>query len=150
MLAHLDRWRNLLPIVLALAVPACSGDFAASLGPGGVQSSSTLFALTPDALIGSWSRIETSDGLRGSIITQTTWNFVSGGAATRTITTLTEFGTTLSTSTVHVTWSLGAGILLLDFGAPSFRIARVPYTIVFGVQATTLFLDGVPYQRADS
>jgi hypothetical protein len=145
----LTRWSALLPVALALLAPACSGDFAASLGPNSTDSS-TLFALTPDALIGRWSHVETSDGVGGSVVTQITWDFASGGVATRTITTLTAFGTVLSTSTDQATWSVSVGVLLLDFGRPSVGIVRIPYTIDFGVQTTTLLLDGVLYQQVDS
>jgi len=141
--SRLIRWASVLPLALVLA--ACSGDFAASLGPGGTTPGN-LFALTPDALIGQWTNITTSDGTTG-VVTQTTWNFQSGGVATRTITTLTALGAALSTSTAQATWTVSVGTLLLHFGAPAFQILRVPYTIQFGVQTTTLLLNGVPYQR---
>jgi len=147
MSSRLVRWRALIPVSLALLVSACDAELvAASLGTGGT----TLFALTPDAFIGTWSHNETSDGPGGGVVTQTTWHFVSGGAATRTITTFTTLGAILSTNTTPVTWTVSAGVLLLNFGPPSFQIVRVPYVIDFGVQSTTLVLDGVPYQQVDS
>ena len=145
MSSRVARWRALIPVTLALVVSACDMELvAASLGSG-----TTLFAQTPDALIGTWSHVETSDGPSG-VVTQTTWHFLSGGAATRTITTFTTLGVIISTNTTPVTWTVSTGVLLLNFGPPSFQIVRVPYVIDFGVQATTLLLDGVPYQRVDS
>lgn len=143
--SRLVRWTTVFCVALALLLAACSGDVAASLGPGGTFNGNA-FALTPDALIGQWTNI-TNDVRNVGLVTQTTWTFQSGGAATRTITTLTSLGSVLSTTSVQAKWTLGVGVLLLDFGAPSFIILRVPYTIQFGVQSTTLFLDGVPYQR---
>jgi hypothetical protein len=148
MRSHLVRWRALVPAALTLFVLACSSDFAASLGPG-FGGTGTLLGLTPDALIGRWSHVETNDGVDGGVVSQTTWQFDSGGAATRTITRFTVFGTPLSTSTTQARWSLSVGFLLLDFNEPVRRIVRVPISITFGVQATTLFLDGVPFQRTD-
>jgi hypothetical protein len=148
MRSHLVRWRALVPTAFALFGLACSGDLALSTGPG-IGGTSTLFALTPDALIGRWSHVETTNGFGGSVVTQTTWQFDRAGTATRTITQFTTFGTPLSTNTTRATWRLSVSFLLLDFDEPFFRIVRVPVTITFGVQATTLFLDGVPYERTD-
>jgi len=41
-------------------------------------------------------------------------------------------------------------VLLIDLGAPSFRVLRVPFSITYGVEGTVLHLDGLRYLRVDS
>lgn len=139
------RWAAL---ALPLALVACDDvDFAAALGPGNQVGGP--FGQRPAALVGRWSRFDTSPGVvSAGVVTQTTWQFFGDLTARRTITTRTSLGAVLETNVIDVVWRATPGVLTLEFGAPSFRIVTVSYQIDYGVTATTLFLDGVPYQRS--
>jgi hypothetical protein len=142
--------RALVPAALALALlsaPACDDvDIAASLGaPGGTIA---IGGQTASAVIGRWLHVEgaAADGYT----TETTWTFDAGGSARRTIVTRTVLGEVVAVSETLATWSAGAGVLLIDLGAPSFRVLRVPFSITYGVEGTVLHLDGLRYLRVDS
>jgi hypothetical protein len=130
---------------LTAALVACDRlDVAASLGPGGQFTNGPL-GQRPEALVGRWSHIETTPD--GGVVRQTSWEFAGDGTAARTITARTALGATLDSGVVEATWIATPGVLTLRFGAPSFSILRVSYVIDYGVATTTLFLDGVPYER---
>jgi hypothetical protein len=148
-LSHPAR-RALVPAVLALAalsVTACDKEvLSASFGaPAG---GTTVSGQTASALIGRWIHVEGSaaDGYT----TETTWAFDAGGAARRTVVTRTVLGEVVAVSETQAEWSAGAGVLLINLGAPSFRLLRVPFSISYGVEGTVLDLDGVRYLRVNS
>ncbi|HEX5438041.1 MAG TPA: hypothetical protein VFW98_12825 [Gemmatimonadaceae bacterium] len=142
-------WRMLLTLGLLLSAAACDRvDVGANLGPGG--GSNTLLGQSASAVIGHWSNVATTTGAPTGTVTQTTWEFADAGMATRTITTLTALGAILNSSTTVVRWQVGAGVMTLRFGAPSFRILRLSYSIDYDAAQTTLFLGGMQYRRVDS
>jgi hypothetical protein len=138
--------RALLGVAVAAAVlsTAACGDanWAASFGPGGVQIG--VSTQPGNAVLGRWFRV---DGAPGTTSSETTWDFRSDGTASRTIVTRTANGDAIATGVQTFRWSAGAGVIVLDFGPPSFQVQRVPFSIDYGVNATVLTLDGVQYNR---
>ena len=143
--------RALVPVVLALTTFAPLGcddvTVAASLGAPR-DGAIGLSGQTASAVIGSWIHVEgsASDGYT----TETTWTFDEGGSAQRRVVTRTVLGEVVAVSETLAGWNAGAGVLIIDLGAPSFRILRVPFSITYGVEGTVLHLDGVRYLRVDS
>jgi hypothetical protein len=141
-LRTMRRWM-LLTASLALVAAGCERvDFAASLGPGGIVAGQSA-----SSLVGRWFRVESGSGFGGTT-TETSWEFAANGTAIRTITVRTPQGQTLETTKSQLGWSAGRGLLTLAFGPPTLHRLRVPYSISYGVDATVLFIQGVPYLRA--
>ena len=139
--------RALGPALLALAVlsaGACDKD-ALSASFGAPAGGTTVSGQTASALIGRWIHVEgsASDGYT----TETTWAFDAGGTARRTVVTRTVLGEVVATGETQAEWNAGAGVLLINFGAPSFQFLRLPFSITYGVEGTVLNLNGVRYLR---
>ncbi|MEJ7811060.1 MAG: hypothetical protein WKG32_11675 [Gemmatimonadaceae bacterium] len=153
MTVHLGRGRASLGVAAVLALIAtagCSERFDIGLATGTTATSTQLGGQGEVALIGRWPRAGSPNaGNGGAVYLTTVWEFRADGTATRTITTRTLQGQTLAVSEALISWRLGNGTLLLDFGAPSGSTLRVPYFIDYGVGGTTLTLDGIVLLRVD-
>ena len=56
-------------------------------------------------------------------------------------------GQVIETTQSRLGWRAGRGLLTLEFGPPTLRTLRVPYSIAYGVEGTVLYIQGVPYLR---
>ena len=147
--AALDWAPRALLLALVAALPAACSDSSIFVSAGAPSAGAGQRA---DALVGRWFRAASADpaaGAAGAIV-QTTWDFASDGTAVRTIRLVTALGQVLETSRAVARWRAGGGVLVLDFGAPSFRVLRMTYTVDYGPNGTVLLLDGQRYLHGGS
>jgi hypothetical protein len=154
-----SRWLALALAAGAAALTACDdsssieGVLAPSAISGAPAGGASGGALSGSAvgqvpLLGSWTRV--SGG--GSVVTDQTWTFASGGVGTRTTTTRTLLGAVLAVEQQAFAWDAGAGVLLLRFrrdGATE-ALVRASYAVRIDLTGTVLRLDGLDYVRSGS
>ena len=138
-------------VAVAIVLAACApGDITATAGaPGigiGVGEGSTVSH--PSALVGRWSHVRYyRDGAGALHSSETRWEFLSSGWATRTIvTTNITFG--LQDVVVREgRWSASAGELVVDFESLGAVRARFRWALDRAVVPPVLWLDDTPFQR---
>ncbi|MGZ8379344.1 MAG: hypothetical protein ACXWZS_15515 [Gemmatirosa sp.] len=127
-----------------LAPSAISSGAVGGASSGGLSSG----AVGQVPLLGSWTRVAGG----GSVLTEQTWTFASGGIGTRTTTTRTALGIVLVVEQQPFVWDAGAGVLLLRFqrdGATE-ALVRASYAVRIDLTGTVLRLDGLDYVRTGS
>ena len=147
---RLPRARAALAAAAVVLAACAPGDITATAGaPGiGIGVGEGSGVSQPSALVGRWANVRYyRDGAGALHSSETRWEFLASGWATRTIVTT---NITYGLQDVIVRegrWSATAGELVVDFEPAGAARVRVRWTIDRAVVPPVLWLDDTPFQR---
>ena len=131
----------------ALAAPVAGARCAAELRLGTGAFVDGERGPLDGALVGSWRRVEITNGSAGGRAVETTWTFATEGDVAHQVVARNLNGTLIQGTTRRGRWRTEGGVVVVEFTTPAVERRQYAWRIDRSADGERLVLDGVAYSR---